>query len=407
MTLNVRGLGKKIKRSEIKQMTFRNGIDVCCLQESKLEKLDERTGKELWFDRDFDWAWREAEGRSGGIITIWNRKVFCKISSWHIKGMLAVNGFWVEDGMKVMIINVYAPCKLSAKAQLWDAILIVLEQNQDIRICVVGDFNSIREESERIGRSSTASRNTIAGEEIHMWNRNLNKRERLAVDSLTQILTSYNLEQRVGDLWKWSGANNGIYSTKVEYNRLMEVAHSTDQMVSRRAFKLLWNSLATRREQAIGWKILHQKMPTKAELRKRGIIPEQNEITCSICGKEEEMEPHLFFTCSFAYSIWLGIYNWCGIQTAQAIDPMVHLEQHSNLLGSSKSEPLAAAIWTATVGAIWKSRNTQVFDGVDPNLQKALDEIKAKTWPWFSTKTKYGNNQSFSTWHRNLRLCIE
>ncbi|KAL8473622.1 hypothetical protein ACS0TY_030457 [Phlomoides rotata] len=152
MSFNVRGLGNKIKRNGIKQMIYQNRIDMCCIQESKIEKMEENIGREMWFDREFDWAWREVEGRAGGIISIWNRKVFSKISVWHIKGMLVVNGIWREDNAKVMIINVYAPCTVMEKEQLWDAIKIVLEQNEEVRTCVLWDFNSIREENERIGK---------------------------------------------------------------------------------------------------------------------------------------------------------------------------------------------------------------------------------------------------------------
>ncbi|KAL8513732.1 hypothetical protein ACS0TY_013006 [Phlomoides rotata] len=69
-----------------------------------------------------------------------------------MKGMLVVNGIWREDNVKVMIINVYAPRTVTEKEQLWDVIKIVLEQNENVRVCIVGDFNSIREENERIGK---------------------------------------------------------------------------------------------------------------------------------------------------------------------------------------------------------------------------------------------------------------
>ncbi|KAL8535903.1 hypothetical protein ACS0TY_011522 [Phlomoides rotata] len=126
-------------------MITQNGIDMYCIQESKLEEINDSLGRELWFDKEFDWAWREVEGRAGVIISIWNKRVFTKISSWHIKGMLVVNGYWNEDNAKMMIINVYAPCNVGEKGLLWDAINTILAQNEEVRTCVVGDFNSIKE----------------------------------------------------------------------------------------------------------------------------------------------------------------------------------------------------------------------------------------------------------------------
>ncbi|KAL8502931.1 hypothetical protein ACS0TY_021887 [Phlomoides rotata] len=88
MSFNIRGLGKKIKRKEFKRMIMSNGMDMCCIQETKMVKLDNKLGKELWSDNDFEWAGREVEGRSGGLISIWNIKVFSKTSSWHSRGCL-------------------------------------------------------------------------------------------------------------------------------------------------------------------------------------------------------------------------------------------------------------------------------------------------------------------------------
>ncbi|KAL8463824.1 hypothetical protein ACS0TY_033680 [Phlomoides rotata] len=99
MSFNVRGLGQRMKRKDVKQMIIQNKIDICCIQESKLEKTEQIIRRELWYNSNFDWVWKDVEGRSGGIISIWSRRVFSKISSWHISGMLVVNGIWLEDGM--------------------------------------------------------------------------------------------------------------------------------------------------------------------------------------------------------------------------------------------------------------------------------------------------------------------
>ncbi|KAL8535668.1 hypothetical protein ACS0TY_011339 [Phlomoides rotata] len=102
-----------------------------------------------WPDRKFEWVWREDEGRSGGLISIWNRKRFVKTSSWHSRGVLVVNGRWVKDNEEMVVINVYAPCDFTDKALVWDMINLVITQNTAAKICVAGDFNSIRAEGER------------------------------------------------------------------------------------------------------------------------------------------------------------------------------------------------------------------------------------------------------------------
>ncbi|KAL8483747.1 hypothetical protein ACS0TY_026433 [Phlomoides rotata] len=150
-----------MKRSEIKKLINSNGIDMCCIQESKLEQVSSRVGNELWPNSDFEWVWKEAEGRAGGLISIWNKNLFTKTSSWHCRGLLVVNGRWREDGGEMVIMNVYAPSALSEKEQLWDLIKMVIQQNVEARVCVVGDFNSIRTADERIGRREEPDRRDI------------------------------------------------------------------------------------------------------------------------------------------------------------------------------------------------------------------------------------------------------
>ncbi|KAL8469021.1 hypothetical protein ACS0TY_032008 [Phlomoides rotata] len=54
-------------------------------KEAKLETMEDGICKAVWGRQNFDWAYKEAEGRSGGILSIWNDDIFCKSSSWHIK----------------------------------------------------------------------------------------------------------------------------------------------------------------------------------------------------------------------------------------------------------------------------------------------------------------------------------
>ncbi|KAL8501606.1 hypothetical protein ACS0TY_020933 [Phlomoides rotata] len=61
----------------------------------------------------------------------------------------------------MVVINVYAPCDFADKALLWDMINLVITQNMAAKICVVGDFNSIRAEGERCGRGGVIDRRDI------------------------------------------------------------------------------------------------------------------------------------------------------------------------------------------------------------------------------------------------------
>ncbi|KAL8469586.1 hypothetical protein ACS0TY_032435 [Phlomoides rotata] len=138
LSYNVRGLGKKAKRRGIKDLIRKHKIDLCCIQETQLEEITKIRCTGLWGDGSFEWAYREDDGRSGGILSIWISEVFWKSSLWHSRGILVVNGFFTEDGVRGVLINVYTPCLSSEQAALWDTIKLIVEQNNDAQICVWG-----------------------------------------------------------------------------------------------------------------------------------------------------------------------------------------------------------------------------------------------------------------------------
>lgn len=61
-------MGKKARRREIRSMLIKCNVGVCCIQETKMEKLGDRICISLWKDKVCDWAYKEAEERSGGCL---------------------------------------------------------------------------------------------------------------------------------------------------------------------------------------------------------------------------------------------------------------------------------------------------------------------------------------------------
>lgn len=56
-----------------------------------------------------------------------------------------------KDKKQVNIVNVYAPCDGRRKKELWVQLLEIIQANKDERICLMGDFNVIRDKTERRG----------------------------------------------------------------------------------------------------------------------------------------------------------------------------------------------------------------------------------------------------------------
>ncbi|KAL8542760.1 hypothetical protein ACS0TY_003587 [Phlomoides rotata] len=64
LSYNIPGLGMKAKRKEIRECVTKLKIEMCCIQESKMEKIDGRLYRSLWGEGNFDWASLDDEGNS-------------------------------------------------------------------------------------------------------------------------------------------------------------------------------------------------------------------------------------------------------------------------------------------------------------------------------------------------------
>ena len=72
LTWNIRGLGDKTKRMAIKRFLKKLNPYIVLLQESKKDGFDRSFIKSIWSSKEIGWASVEANGRSGGILSLWD-----------------------------------------------------------------------------------------------------------------------------------------------------------------------------------------------------------------------------------------------------------------------------------------------------------------------------------------------
>jgi len=147
-----RGLGGGEKRVEIRRLVSEKHPLVLCIQERKMETLNDQLIKSLWGEGEHIYSYQPSVGASGGMVTVWDACQIVVWSSFNFEHVLAIKGNIILTGEELIIFNVYAPCELAAKKMLWERLLLSVINNSDCYICVCGDFNSIRSIEERKGR---------------------------------------------------------------------------------------------------------------------------------------------------------------------------------------------------------------------------------------------------------------
>jgi len=149
---NVWGLGGGEKRAEVRRLVLEKNPFVLCLQETKLELLNEQLIKSLWGNGVHNFSYQPSIGASGGLATVWDVSRIEVTSSVSFNHVLAIKGKVLLTGEDFVIFNVYAPCDLEAKRLLWGNLLLHVQNNIDASLCVCGHFNSVRSAAERKGR---------------------------------------------------------------------------------------------------------------------------------------------------------------------------------------------------------------------------------------------------------------
>ncbi|KAK1435326.1 hypothetical protein QVD17_01087 [Tagetes erecta] len=148
LTGEEQGLGGSHKAEWINSIKRNKNIQFISAQETQLVDVENIPVARIWGGNDFEMVAVESSGRSGGLLCCWDHTIL-RIDKVHKSpNLIALSGTWkgIED--RVNIVNVYAPQDDSEKKELWDEILTLKDQADGIWV-IMGDFNEIRDKTER------------------------------------------------------------------------------------------------------------------------------------------------------------------------------------------------------------------------------------------------------------------
>ncbi|CAK8567895.1 unnamed protein product [Lathyrus sativus] len=110
----------------------------------------------IWRNNDMDWSALNSSGRSGGIITMWNRSKISALSSFCGVGFLGIQFLWKNQNL--VVVNVYAPRSSADIRNLWRDLAKIKSKISGAGWIVGGDFNEVKIVEERKGISANSIR---------------------------------------------------------------------------------------------------------------------------------------------------------------------------------------------------------------------------------------------------------
>ncbi|XP_071723686.1 uncharacterized protein [Rutidosis leptorrhynchoides] len=169
ISLNVRGFGVIGKFGWVKGICGKVRPDIIALQETKCRTLGDNWVHFLWGNDNCGYIQKEANGNSGGMLLIWDTNSFVVESGTKSEYFLAIRGKWRGFGHESIIINVYGPHKDAKKKEMWWS-LENLIKSIDSAWVVCGDFNEVRNQSDRLNCVFHPSRANRFNDFISMTN---------------------------------------------------------------------------------------------------------------------------------------------------------------------------------------------------------------------------------------------
>jgi hypothetical protein len=150
----------------------------------------------------------------------------------------------------------------------------------------------------------------------------------------------------------------------------------------------IWESPAPSKIIAFSWQLLLDRIPTRTNLEKRGMLPVGAPWECLGCVGMGENSTHLFLHCPCVIWVWGEIFKWLGISIIISPSLPLLFEMVKGAARNAKIRRGYLLIWHASLWSIWKARNCAIFATGIFSPRAIVEEIKVVSWKWSLVRLK-------------------
>ncbi|GKD50699.1 RNA-directed DNA polymerase, eukaryota [Tanacetum coccineum] len=109
----------------------------------------------------------------------------------------------------------------------------------------------------------------------------------------------------VDDIWIWS-LGKSLFTVKDTHVHIDQISLPDAHYATR------WNRFLPKNVNIFIWRVLHDRLPTRWNLSRRGI--DLNSLYCLTCDASIETIDHILWFCSFDTSIWHRVFTWLDLK---------------------------------------------------------------------------------------------
>lgn len=212
------------------------------------------------------------------------------------------------------------------------------------------------------------------------WKRVFNAIEMTEFLEMWKFLGRYIMNKKELDSLSWKLSDDGRYSTRSMYIALSKRVDKEEEVDP--LLKKLWCKGVPSKVSSFLWKAIRDRVPTKNNLLRRGIVVDDRDKICTFCFHPLEDIGHLLCSCSFSYDVWRKCFDWLGFEMVGSNILRNHYCQFVTGQGGKTMKKMLNIIWQSVCWSIWKARNDAIFKGTRINTGDILEGVKFRSWKW-------------------------
>nr|GEU42436.1 RNA-directed DNA polymerase, eukaryota [Tanacetum cinerariifolium] len=134
-----------------------------------------------------------------------------------------------------------------------------------------------------------------------------------------------------------------------------------------------WLKIVPIKVNIFAWKLHHDRLPTRANLVRRGV--HVHDSFCPVCETDIEEASHLFFCCDISKDVTRLIYRWWNISWMQVGTYKEWFVWFNSIRLSTKLKSLLEGVFLVAWWSIWSFRNKLIFSAKKPRRNVLFDDI--------------------------------
>lgn len=168
---------------------------------------------------------------------------------------------------------------------------------------------------------------------------------------------------------------------------------------------LVWHKQVPLKVSILAWRLIRDRLPTKANLVRRRCLAVEAAGCVAGCGIAETAN-HLFLHCATFGAVWQHIRAWIGVSGADPHDLSDHFIQFITCTGHTRARrSFLQFIWLLCVWMVWNERNNRLFNNTQTSIEGLSEKVKLHSLWWLKASKAtfvYGSQR----WWSDPMLCL-